>query len=105
MRGIQDAAQHEADGLAGSEPEALVALAHYPGQSVGGLARTLSLTHSGAVRLADRLEADGLAARTSPGPGRTLALQLTEPGRPAALRVLLIGTDTVLNVGTRREPG
>ena len=33
-------------------------LAHYPGQSVGGLARTLGLTHSGAVRLADRLPAD-----------------------------------------------
>ena len=49
--------------LAGAEPAALVTLAHYPGQSVTTLGQTLSLTHSGAVRLADRLEADGLVRR------------------------------------------
>lgn len=48
----REAVQHQADGLARSEPDALVTLAHYPGQSVGGLARTLGLTHSGAVRVA-----------------------------------------------------
>ncbi|HZR52608.1 MAG TPA: MarR family transcriptional regulator [Streptosporangiaceae bacterium] len=63
-------------------------LAHYPGQSVGALARTLSLTHSGAVRLADRLVAAGLVRRANPGPGRTLALLLTESGQLAAARVL-----------------
>jgi DNA-binding MarR family transcriptional regulator len=85
---IREATQQQADGLASSEPAALVTLAHYPGQPVGSLGRTLGLTHSGAVRLADRLEADGLICRTSPGPGRTLALHLTESGRLAARRVL-----------------
>lgn len=84
---IREAA-HQADGLATSEPAALVTLAHYPGQSVGALARTLSLTHSGAVRLADRLVAAGLARRVNTGPGRTLALLLTESGQLAASRVL-----------------
>jgi DNA-binding MarR family transcriptional regulator len=85
---IREATQRQADGLAGSEPAALVTLAHYPGQSVGDLARTLGLTHSGGVRLADRLETAGLAGRTSRGPGRTLALCLTGSGRAAALQVL-----------------
>lgn len=85
---VREATQHQADELSRSEPDALVTLAHYPGQSVSDLARTLGLTHSGAVRLTDRLESAGLTSRTSPGPGRTLALQLTESGRAAALRVL-----------------
>src|SRR5581483_6547495 len=84
---IREATQ-QADGLATSEPAALVTLAHYPGQSVGARARTLSLTHSGAVRLADRLVAAGLVRRANPGPGRTLALLLTESGQLAAARVL-----------------
>ncbi|MGO8982697.1 MAG: MarR family transcriptional regulator [Streptosporangiaceae bacterium] len=53
-------------------------MAHYPGQPVAALARTLGLTHSGAVRLADRLEAADLARRTSSGHGRT-----PQPGRDA----------------------
>ncbi len=40
------------------------------------------------MRLADRLEAAGLVRRASTGPGRTVALRLTESGRAAALRVL-----------------
>jgi DNA-binding MarR family transcriptional regulator len=75
-------------GLAGPEPAALVTLVHYPGQSVGRLALTLGLTHSGAVRLADRMEAAGLVCRTPSGQGRTLALRLTEAGQRAARRVL-----------------
>ena len=102
---MREATQHQADGLARSEPDALVTLAHYPGQSVGGLARTLGLTHSGAVRLADRLEAAGLVVRASTGPGRTLALQLTESGRSAALRVLARRQAAVEELVLRLEPG
>jgi len=86
--GIREATEGQDNGLAKSEPGALVTLAHYPGQSVGSLARTLGLTHSGAVRLADRLVAAGLARRVSAGPGRTLALHLTQAGRLGASRVL-----------------
>src|SRR4051795_5960120 len=81
---IRDVTEQQADGLARPEPAALVSLAHYPGQPVGAVGRTLGLTHSGAVRLADRLEAAGLVRRTSAGPGRTLALHLTAGGQLAA---------------------
>jgi MarR family transcriptional repressor of emrRAB len=74
--------------LAASEPAALVTLSHYPGQSVAQLARTLGLTHSGAVRLADRIEAAGLVRRTASGHGRTVALLLTEAGQQEATGVL-----------------
>jgi MarR family transcriptional regulator, negative regulator of the multidrug operon emrRAB len=83
----QAAEQHE-DGLAASEPAALVTLAHYPGQSILSLARTLGVTHSGAVRLADRMEAGGLVRRTGTGRGRLLALHLTARGQQMAGRVL-----------------
>lgn len=101
----REATQHQVDGLARSEPDALVTLAHYPGQSVGDIARTLGLTHSGAVRLADRLEAAGLVGRASTGPGRTVALRLTESGRAAALRVLARRQAAVEQLVRRLEPG
>jgi DNA-binding MarR family transcriptional regulator len=64
---------------------AVVALAGWlGGTTVDGLARVLHLTHSGAVRLADRLERDGLVERR-PGPdGRTRALHVTPPGMRTA---------------------
>ena len=102
--GIREATEGPADRLARPEPAALVTLAHYPGQSVGALARTLGLTHSGAVRLADRLVAAGLARRVSAGPGRTLALHLTEPGRLAAGRVLGRRQATVEQLVSGLEP-
>ena len=102
--GIREATEEQADGLARPEPAALVTLAHYPGQSVGDLARTLGLTHSGAVRLADRLVAAGLVRRMSAGPGRTLALHLTEPGRLAAGRVLARRRNTVEQLVSVLEP-
>src|SRR5260370_713814 len=85
---LREATEHLDDGLAASEPAALVTLAHYPGQSILTLGRTLGLTHSGAVRLADRLEASGLVRRAPSGRGRTLALSLTQRGRSAALQAL-----------------
>jgi MarR family transcriptional regulator, negative regulator of the multidrug operon emrRAB len=82
------AATEGTDPLAGSEPATLVTLAHYPGQSIEALRRTLAITHSGAVRLVDRLERAGLVARAPGGPGRTLAIALTRSGRAAAAGVL-----------------
>jgi len=64
---------------------ALVALSTWlAGTTVDGLARVLRLTHSGAVRLADRLERDGLLERRPGSDGRTRALQLTSDGLAAA---------------------
>ncbi len=102
--GIREATQQQAGGLARPEPAALVTLNHYPGQSVGALARTLGLTHSGAVRLADRLVAAGLARRVSEGPGRTLALHLTESGQLAASRVLVRRQAAVQQLVSGLEP-
>ena len=54
------------------------------GTTIDGLARVLHLTHSGAVRLADRLAGDGLLERR-PGPdGRSRALHLTATGQRRA---------------------
>src|SRR4051812_44123801 len=72
----------------GSEPAALVTLLHHPDSSVDDLARTLGLTHSGGVRLVDRLEGSGLVSRSATDRGRTLALRLTTNGSRAARRVL-----------------
>src|SRR5262249_13296317 len=80
---LREATEQPADGLAASEPAALVTLAHYPGQPIGSLGRTLGLSHSGAVRLADRMEAAGLARRPAPGPGGRLAMRLTRRGQEA----------------------
>lgn len=85
---LGEATGRREDGLVASEPAALVTLAHYPGQSIVALGATLGLTHSGAVRLADRMEAAGLVRRGASGQGRTLALQLTTQGQEAAMRVL-----------------
>jgi DNA-binding MarR family transcriptional regulator len=76
------------DGLDRNQAAALVMLSNHPGQSIESLSRTLGLTHSGAVRLVDRLQASGLILREPGGPGRTLALQLTGQGEDAAVRML-----------------
>lgn len=65
---------------------ALVALVDFaPGGSMRQLSQILGLTHSGAVRLVDRLAAAGLVRR-EPGPDeRSRAVVLTTKGRSAAL--------------------
>jgi MarR family transcriptional repressor of emrRAB len=65
--------------LTASAPAALVTISNHPGQSVDDLRRTLDLTHSGAVRLVDRLEADGLVRRRPHG--RSVSVELTARGR------------------------
>lgn len=81
-------ATEDASDLAGGEPAALVTLAQHPDQPIEVLRRTLGLTHSGAVRLVDRLEEAGLLVRGSAGRGRTLALELTAAGQAVSARVI-----------------
>ena len=71
--------------LGPSAPAALSALDCYlGGEPIDALRETLGLTHSGAVRLVDRMVADGLAERR-PGPdGRSVAVALTPAGEDAA---------------------
>ena len=75
-----------------SVPAALTALHGLTGgQSIDALRRVVGLTHSGAVRLVDRLVAAGLAERRVGVDGRAVALHLTPEGRRAARRVIPAG--------------
>lgn len=68
-----------------SAPAALAALEGYlGGEPIDALRRVLGLTHSGAVRLVDRLAADGLVERRRGADGRSVAVTLTAAGRRAA---------------------
>lgn len=90
-----------------SVPAALTALHGLTGgQSIDALRRVVGLTHSGAVRLVDRLAAAGLVERRVGADGRAVALQLTPEGRRAARRVLArreAALETVLAPLTPRE--
>ena len=80
-----EAATADAAGHAGAGPAALVALSDLlAGRSVDDLRRAVGLTHSGGVRVVDRLVDDGLVERR-PGPdGRSVSLALTGQGRRLA---------------------
>jgi DNA-binding MarR family transcriptional regulator len=58
------------------------------GIRIDGMARVAGLSHSGAVRLVDRLEADGLVERRRGADQRSAALYLTPAGRRSARRLL-----------------
>jgi DNA-binding MarR family transcriptional regulator len=77
-----------ATGAGPSGAAALVALESWAaGSSVDDLRRILRLTHSGAVRLVDRLAEQGLVARErAAGDRRTVTLLLTARGRRIARR-------------------
>jgi DNA-binding MarR family transcriptional regulator len=69
--------------------EALVALhGRRAGSSIDALAAVTGLTHSGTVRLVDRLASAGLVERRRGADQRSVALYLTPPGRRQARSVL-----------------
>jgi MarR family transcriptional repressor of emrRAB len=72
-----------------SAATALVALyGTRAGARIDGVARVTGLSHSGAVRVVDRLQADGLVERRRGVDQRSAALYLTPAGRRSARRVL-----------------
>ena len=75
-------------GRGGAHSGALVHLDAYPGESVQELATVLGVSQPAAVKLADRLSADGLLERRPGRDKRTRALHLTPRGREAAAQVL-----------------
>ncbi len=78
----------EAGGRAGTAPAALAALATFlDGSSIDELRRPLGLTHSAAVRLADRLASDGLVRREAGSDGRSVSIRLTRSGAATAERI------------------
>ncbi len=88
---ISDAVTRAAEAAApepGPAAAALMLVAHLPGMSIDALRIGVGLSHPGAVRLVDRLEARGLVARgTSPEDGRRVALHLTEAGETMAAQI------------------
>ena len=92
---MRDATERVA-GHRSSGPAALVALHEFlGGGSMDDLRNALGLTPSGAVRLVDRLAADGHVERRAGANGRSLALVLTPAGRRAARRVQAARRDAV----------
>jgi MarR family transcriptional regulator, negative regulator of the multidrug operon emrRAB len=67
---------------------ALCVIGHKPGLSIDFLAHVLGMSHPGTVRLADRLEADGLIQRKPNKDGRTVALHLTVSGQKRRIKLL-----------------
>lgn len=81
-------AMAEAGGRPESGAAALCALLHFLDRpSVDLLRQVLGLTSSGTVRLVDRLASLGYVTRGAGTDGRSVALELTDAGRQAALRV------------------
>lgn len=75
--------------LGPSAPAALAAMHEFlDGGSVTQLSSVLGLTHSGTVRLVDRLAAEGLAERVGAQDGRAVSVVLTRRGRRTAARIL-----------------
>lgn len=85
--GLREATETAA-GMSGSAPSALVALDQFlGGATTENLAQAIGLTHSGAVRLADRLVELGFVERR-PGPdARSGSIVLTARGRTASHKV------------------
>lgn len=75
--------------LGPSAPAALTAMHEFlDGGSVTQLSSTLGLTHSGTVRLVDRLATAGLVERVGAQDGRAVSVVLTQDGRRTAERIL-----------------
>jgi len=74
--------------LGPSAPAALVALHEFlDGGTVTQLSSVLGLSHSGTVRLVDRLAVEGLVERIGAQDGRAVSVVLTSSGRRVALRI------------------
>src|SRR5882724_5665171 len=83
-------------GMSGAAPAGLAVLLGEPGMSVDAFARTVGVTGSGGVRLADRLASGGLVERRAGKDARSVALWLTTAGKAAAEQVLAARRDVVL---------
>lgn len=83
---VRDAAVPE--GSDGTATAALVHLSKYPGQSIDTLREPLQLSHSGCVRLVDRLEEAGLVTRRKTEDARRVAVHVTARGMRAVRSTL-----------------
>lgn len=95
-----------AAGVGWSEAAGIASIATRPGESIEQLAAVLGLSHSGTVRLVDRLEAGGLAERQRTEHARTVRVVPTPAGLAAAdelLRLRRQACERVLTALMTRE--
>jgi len=79
-----------AAGVSDAAPAALVSLRESPSErTIEDLRTLVGLTHSGGVRLVDRLAELGYVTRRSRPPGRSVVVTLTQQGADAADRIAL----------------
>ncbi|MDQ4029295.1 MAG: MarR family winged helix-turn-helix transcriptional regulator [Actinomycetota bacterium] len=91
-------ATESASGTSAAAPAALVTIAMYPGCTIERLARALRITHSGSVRLVDRLGGEGLVRRRPGSDARSIALELSAAGRRAAEHALTARRDAMTQI-------
>jgi MarR family transcriptional regulator, negative regulator of the multidrug operon emrRAB len=88
---VQDRMQRRAEAemsMSGQAAAALVTIGHNVGKSVEFLSSVLQLSHSGCVRLVDKLEEQGWIERRAGRDRRSVALYLTEAGQRRKREVL-----------------
>jgi DNA-binding MarR family transcriptional regulator len=83
-----DDAFDEACAVGDSAPAALILIRENPDTRIEALARYLALSHSGTVRLVDRLSLAGWVARETCEDKRAVVLVLTKTGQKVAERLL-----------------
>lgn len=83
-----DVAARDVLQFAGETAAALVVIGYDLGPSNDELRRILRLSHSGTVRLVDRLVEEGLVERRAGRDGREVALYITRRGRTLREKVL-----------------
>ncbi|MGX7681813.1 MarR family winged helix-turn-helix transcriptional regulator [Jatrophihabitans sp. DSM 45814] len=99
-------ATRQAAQLDGSAPAALIALMDFaPAGSVQVLSQILGLTHSGGVRLVDRLVAEDLVERLPGEDARSITVALTSHGREVAERVRQQRFDAIADTMTGLSDG
>jgi len=83
-----DRAFDEACAVGDSAPAAMILIQENPDTRIEALARYLELSHSGTVRLVDRLATAGWVARETCEDKRAVVLALTKTGAKVAERLL-----------------
>jgi len=78
----------EATGFGGEAAAVLVTIDAEPDNSVGFVAEVAGLTHSGTVRLIDKLESESLVKRRPGTDARTAALRVTARGKRRVRAIL-----------------
>lgn len=92
-------------GLAPAELVAVLAVFTRPGSTIGAIARTTGLTHSGAVRVIDRLEAAGRVERRVGRDRRTVAIHCTPEGARTSQEALACREHTLRGLTDGLTPG